>query len=187
MYVSDADALMAKLDPQTPAQQMRFDLALELLDDVRRLDAQIKESHRRIRVAIKASGTSLTEIYGVGPIHRRTLIGYSGDVRRFANRDAYASYNGTAPIELSSGGRVVHRLSQRGNRKLNHALHMAAITQIRNPGTRRPDLLRAQARRRQDQEGSAPVPQAPDQQRRLPPARSSTPDRGSGRTLGNDS
>jgi transposase len=136
MYVSDADALMAKLNPQTPAQQMRFDLALELLEDVRRLDAQIKMSHRRIGVAIKASGTSVTEIYGVGPILAAGLIGYSGDVRRFANRDAYATYNGTAPIELSSGGRVVHRLSQRGNRQLNHALHMAAITQVRNPGTR---------------------------------------------------
>ncbi len=63
------------------------------------------------------------------------LIGYSGDVSRFANRDTYASYNGTAPIEFSSGGRIVHRVSSRGNRKLNHALHMAAITQIRNPGT----------------------------------------------------
>ena len=115
---------------------MRFDLALELLEDVRRLDAQIKMSHRRIGVAIKASGTSVTEIYGVGPILAAGLIGYSGDVRRFANRDAYATYNGTAPIELSSGGRVVHRLSQRGNRQLNHALHMAAITQVRNPGTR---------------------------------------------------
>jgi transposase len=136
MYVSDADALMAKLDPQTPAQQMRFDLALELLEDVRRLDAQIKSSHRRIGVAIKASGTSVTEIYGVGLILAAGLIVYSGDVRRFANRDAYATYNGTAPIELSPGGRVVHRLSQRGNRQLNHALHMAAITQVRNPGTR---------------------------------------------------
>ena len=64
------------------------------------------------------------------------MIGYSGDVRRFANRDAYASYNGTAPVEWSSGGRTVHRLSLRGNRKVNHALHMAAVTQIRNPGTR---------------------------------------------------
>ena len=50
---------------------MRFDLALELLDDVRRLDAQLKESHRRIEVAIKASGTSLTEIYKMGPDNRR--------------------------------------------------------------------------------------------------------------------
>jgi transposase len=135
MYVSDAEALLKKVTPESAAQQMRLNLVLELLDDVRRLDVQTKESHRRIRLAVKASRTSVTEIYGVGPIHAATLIGYSGDIRRFANRDAYASYNGTAPIELSSGGRTVHRLSMRGNRKLNNALHMAAVTQIRNPGT----------------------------------------------------
>lgn len=61
------------------------------------------------------------------------VIGFTGDVGRFANRDHYAAYNGTAPIERSSGGRVVHRLSQRGNRRLNHALHLAAICQIRQP------------------------------------------------------
>ena len=62
-------------------------------------------------------------------------IGYSGNVTRFANRDHYAAYNGTAPREVSSGGRTVHRLSRRGNRRLNHAIHMIAITQIRNRGT----------------------------------------------------
>ncbi len=134
MYVSDAETLLAKVSPQTPVQQMRFDLVLELLDDVRRLDSQIKASHRRIRMAVKASGTSVTDIYGVGPIHAAALIGNSGDIRRFANRDTYASYNGTAPIELSSGGRIVHRLSRRGNRKLNNALHMIAVSLIRHPG-----------------------------------------------------
>jgi transposase len=135
MYVSDADVLMAKVAPETPAQQIRYDLALELLDDVRRLDAQLKESHRRIRVAVRASDASVTDIYGVGPIIAAQVIGYSGDIRRFANRDAYASYNGTAPVERSSGGRVVHRVSLRGNRKLNHAIHMAAISQIRQTGS----------------------------------------------------
>ncbi len=114
LYVSDAERLMAKITPQTPAEQVRYDLALELLDDVRRLDAQTKESHRRIRIAVKASGTSLTDMYGVGPIIAAQITGYAGDVGRFANRDAFASYNGTAPIEWSSGGRVVHRLSGAG-------------------------------------------------------------------------
>jgi hypothetical protein len=59
------------------------------------------------------------------------LIGYTGDVRRFTTRDQFASYAGVAPIELSSGGRIVHRLSRRGNRQLNHAIHMVAICQIR--------------------------------------------------------
>jgi transposase len=135
MYVSDAERLLANITPESPAVQVRYDMALELLDDVRRLDEQTKVSHRRIGIAIKASGTSLTELYGVGPIIAAQLIGYAGDVRRFANRDAFASYNGTAPVEFASGGRVVHRVSQRGNRRLNHALHMVAVTQIRNPGT----------------------------------------------------
>jgi transposase len=60
-------------------------------------------------------------------------VGYTGDVRRFRNRDHYASYNGTAPVEFSSGGRVVHRLSQRGNRQLNHGIHIVAVCQIRQP------------------------------------------------------
>ena len=72
---------------------------------------------------------------GSDPIVAAQLIGYAGDVRRFANRDAFASYNGTAPVEFASGGRVVHRVSQRGNRRLNHGLHMVAVTQIRNPVT----------------------------------------------------
>ncbi len=78
-----------------------------------------------------ATGTSLTDLFGVGPIVAAMVIGYSGNVARFAGRDYYAAYNGTAPIEVSSGGRVTHRLSRRGNRQLNHALHIAAITQIR--------------------------------------------------------
>ena len=60
------------------------------------------------------------------------MLGYVRDVHRFANRDHFASYNGTAPIEVSSGDRKVYRLSLRGNRRLNHAIHMAAISQIRH-------------------------------------------------------
>jgi transposase len=131
MNASDADALLERVQPVTATQQIRYALAAELLEDLRRIDAQLKTSHKRIKEAVKVSGTSVTEIYGIGPIIAAEIIGYSGDVRRFANRDAYASYNGTAPIEFSSGGRTVHRVSQRGCRMLNHALHMAAICQIR--------------------------------------------------------
>jgi transposase len=128
---SDAVRLLGNFNPISPVEQTRYDLALELLDDVKRLDVQLKESHKRIKTAVKASGTSLTELYGVGPILACELIGYTGDVRRFTTRDQFASYAGVAPIELSSGGRIVHRLSRRGNRQLNHAIHMVAICQIR--------------------------------------------------------
>jgi transposase len=133
LYASDAVALLDRIEPATPVHQARHDLAVELLADVQRLDAQLKESHRRIRVAVTASGTTLTDLFGVGPIIACYLIGFTGDVGRFTSRDQFAAYNGTAPVERSSGGRVVHRLSQRGNRRLNHALHLAAVCQIRQP------------------------------------------------------
>jgi Transposase IS116/IS110/IS902 family len=63
------------------------------------------------------------------------ILAEVGDIARFATTDKFASYNGTAPIDVSSGDQVRHRLSRAGNRKINHALHMMAVTQIRYPGT----------------------------------------------------
>jgi len=133
LNASDAVRFLERIEPASPVEQARHDLAAELLADVQRLDAQLKESHRRIRTAVQASGTTGTDIFGIGPVIACYLIGFTGNVRRFTSRDQYAAYNGTAPVERSSGGRVVHRLSQRRNRRLNHALHLAAICQIRHP------------------------------------------------------
>jgi transposase len=83
-------------------------------------------------VAVKASGTTVIEVCGVGPVIAATVIGYVADVSRFASRDHFAAYNGTAPIDVSSGNRKIYRLSRGGNRRLNHAIHKAAVTQIRH-------------------------------------------------------
>lgn len=131
LNASDAEALLSTLSPATPVERVRHELALDLLGEVRALDGQLKESHRRIATAVRASKTTVTEIFGVGPIIACMAIGHSRDIARFRDRDHYAAYNGTAPVEFSSGGRVVHRLSLRGNRQLNHAVHMAAVCQIR--------------------------------------------------------
>ena len=68
----------------------------------------------------------------MGPVVAYMLIGYTGDIRRFPTRHAYAMYNGTAPIDVSSGGLITRRLNRRGNRQLNHAIHIAAVTQLRH-------------------------------------------------------
>ena len=109
----------------------RYELGMEFLDDLRRIDAQMRDTKKRLEVAVKASGTTVTEVFGVGPYVAATVIGYVGDVRRFSDRDHFAAYNGTAPIEVSSGNHKIFRLSRRGNRRLNHAIHMAAVTQVR--------------------------------------------------------
>jgi transposase len=121
------------LDAVTPAgaiAQARHELAGQFLGDLRSLDAQLRQTKNKLATAVRASRTTLTEIFGVGPVIAGTVIGDAGDISRFPSRDHFAAYNGTAPIEVSSGGRITYRLSLRGNRRLNHAIHMAAITQI---------------------------------------------------------
>ena len=89
-------------------------MALEHLDDLARVDAEIPDLRARIHDPVAAANTSVTDIHGVGPIIAAMVIGYTGDVTRFRDRNHYAAYTGTAPIELSSGDRKIHRLSRRG-------------------------------------------------------------------------
>ena len=133
VVVNQARRLLDGLVPDDVAAAERHRQALELVAEIDRLDGQLRDSRTRITAAVAASATTLTEIFGIGPIVAAMLIGYSGDPTRFTTAARFASYTGTAPIEFSSGGRVTHRLSRRGNRRLNHALHIAAITQIRYP------------------------------------------------------
>jgi transposase len=133
LTASHTDRVLAGIRPVTGVDAARLAMAHELLDDLRRLDTQMADMKRRIADAVRASKTSLTDLFCVGPIIAGLVIAYTGDVRRFGSRHRFAAYNGTAPIEVSSAGRVVHRLSRRGNRTLNYAIHMAAVGQIRHP------------------------------------------------------
>src|SRR5215217_4460101 len=99
--------------------RLRRRLASEVLRDVRTLDRKIADLERRIEAEVEASGTTLTQIFGIGPILAARIIGTVGDVTRFPTKAHFASYCGTAPLEASSGEVVRHRLSLVGNRKLN--------------------------------------------------------------------
>jgi transposase len=110
--------------------EQRRQMAKTHISDIRRLDRDLEAVKAQIRTAVTAADTTVTDIYGVGPVVAAFLIGYSPPIDRFDTSDRYAAYNGTAPIEVSSGGKVRHRLSRRGNRTLNHAIHTAAVTQI---------------------------------------------------------
>jgi transposase len=130
--VAAATAFVVEITPSSVVEQIRYDLARELIEDICRLDARLKESRKRISTAVGASSTTLTDLFGVGPMIAAVVVGNVADVRRFRNRDHFAAYTGTAPVEYSSAGRIVHRLSRRGNRTLNAAIHMAALTQLRH-------------------------------------------------------
>ena len=126
-----AARLLESIAPAGTVEAARCELAAAFIEDLRGIDARIRETRKKLAAAVAAAGTSLTGLYGVGPVVAAVVIGDVRDVSRFPGRDHFAAYNGTAPIEVSSGNRIIYRLSLRGNRRLNHAIHMAAITQIR--------------------------------------------------------
>jgi transposase len=128
-----AARILEQVRPSDAVVRARCELAAEFVEDIRRLDAQLREASKKLAAAVRASGTSLTGIFGVGPVIAGTVIGDVRQVFRFPDRDHFAAYNGTAPVEVSSGDRKrACRLSLRGNRRPNHAIHMAAISQIRH-------------------------------------------------------
>jgi transposase len=126
-----AGHVLESITPADAAAAARWELAAELTEDLRGIDTRIRQSRKKAATAVRAAGTSLTGLFGVGPVIAAAVIGDVRTVSRFPGRDHFAACNGTAPIEVSSGGRKVYRLSRRGNRRLNHAIHMAAVTQIR--------------------------------------------------------
>jgi transposase len=127
-----AARILRGIRPQGASACLRRRLASEVLRDVRTLDRKIADLNERIEAEVEASGTTLTEIFGIGPILAARIIGTVGNVARFPTKSHFASYSGTAPVEASSGEVVRHRLSLAGNRKLNYALHMVAVCQARS-------------------------------------------------------
>jgi transposase len=111
-------------------------LAAELVGELRRLDRRIADATQALSDAVAASGTTLTQLLGVGDVMAAKLLARTGPVSRFPSAAAFASFCGVAPIEVSSGDVVRHRLSRAGDRQLNYALHVMAITQVRydSPG-----------------------------------------------------
>lgn len=133
--MSSMTRVNAMLDTFTPVDSMgrqRLEIAQDFTDGIDELTGRLKTSKRRITAAVKASGTSLTDICGLGPITAAIIIGNTGNIDRFATRAHFASYNATAPVDASSGPKVRHRLNPRGNRQLNWAIHVVAISQLRH-------------------------------------------------------
>jgi transposase len=125
--------ILRGIRPKGTSARLRRGLASETLRDVRTLDRKIADLDGRIEAEVEASGTTLTQIFGIGPILAARIIGTVGNVGRFPTKAHYfASYSGTAPVEAASGEVVRHRLSLAGNRKLNYALHMVAVCQARS-------------------------------------------------------
>jgi transposase len=128
-----AAAMLAAVTPTGQPALTRWQLATEFVADVRQVEQQISAVEARIKAAVAECRTTLVELFGVGPVLAATFLGEVGDVRRFPTKHHFAAHTGTAPLEASSGQVIRHRLSRSGDRKLNHALYMMAMVQVRRP------------------------------------------------------
>jgi transposase len=127
-----AKAMLATVRPRDIAGKTRRRMAVEELADLVTVDAKLKKIKAELKAAVLARGSTLLEIHGIGPAGAARTLADVGDIARFADRNRFASWTGTAPLDASSGEQIRHRLSRAGNRRMNHVIHIAAIVQLRN-------------------------------------------------------
>ena len=130
--VSQYQDLLARVRPRDLAGKTCRRMAAEELHDLTRLDAKLKAMKAELKAAVQATGSHLMDIHGIGPAGAARILADVGDITRFPDRNHFASWTGTAPIDASSGQHLRHRLSRAGNRRLNHVLYIAGIVQLRN-------------------------------------------------------
>jgi len=132
LSATQARTLLATVRPRDVVGKTRRKLAAELIVELDGIDRRIKAANKELCELVEATGSTLLELNGIGPSGAARLLGDIGDVSRFPTRGHFASWNGTAPIDASSGEQNRHRLSRAGNRRINRTLHIMAIVQLRN-------------------------------------------------------
>lgn len=136
-----------------PTGDRATDIRLRLLRcqgrEERSLAAERDRLEREIAGLLRDIGTSLPDLFGLGPLGAADLLVEVGDPRRFRSADAFGSYSGTAPIPASSaeleGRPVHHRLNRHGNRRVNSVLHIMAVTRLRTHPETQAFIARATA------------------------------------------
>ena len=126
-----AKAILATVRPRDIAGKTRRKIAAEELADLLTVEAKMKKATAELKVLVKTRGSRLMDLHGVGPVVAARTLADVGDIARFADRNRFASWTGTAPLDASSGEQNRHRLSRAGNRRMNHMIHIAAVSQIR--------------------------------------------------------
>jgi transposase len=127
-----AAELLRSIRPRDAATKVLRGLAADMVTELRHLDRRINKTDNDIESAINDSGTELTTLHGIGITSAAKILSRVGPIHRFRSAAAFATYTGTAPIEVSSGEVTRHRLSRAGDRQLNACLHIMALTQIRS-------------------------------------------------------
>ena len=131
LTAGDASRLLTGVRPAGPVEAARKHLARDLVAEIRDTDQRLKTLTAQIADTLDAHGTRLRDVAGIGPVIAGRLLGRTRRAGRFRSASAFASYAGVAPIEVASGDHARHRLPRGGDRQLNLALHIVALTQVR--------------------------------------------------------
>lgn len=123
-----AAALRCGGRPAGVVERTRKDLARDVVAELPGVDARLEAGAARTAEVVAASGSRLTDVDGVGPVPTARLLGRTGGASRLPSGAHHAS---TAPIEVASAERARHRPSRSGDRPLDAALHLVAVTQAR--------------------------------------------------------
>lgn len=158
LTATKAKAVLATIRPRDIAGKTRRQLAIDLVEDLTGLDRKLKDLDKRLTGAVEATGTTVTDIKGVGVATAAMILGEVGDIRRFPSRNHFATYTGTAPRDVSSGGVYTQRLSRAGTASSTPRCTSSPCPT--SATTTAAGLLREEARRWQRQDGSTPMPQA---------------------------
>ncbi|MFG1928951.1 transposase [Cryptosporangium sp. NPDC048952] len=133
LSAAQAKVLLATVRPRDAAGKTRRRVAAELITDLERVYQRSKAADKELTELVRATGTSLLELRGIGPSGAARLLVEVGEITRFPSKAHSGSWTGTrSPIDASSGDRVRHRLSRGGNRQINRFLHIMATVQLRN-------------------------------------------------------
>lgn len=133
LSAAQAKVLLAGVRPRDLVGKTRKRVALELVGDLEKIYQRSKTFDKEIKQLVIDTGSTLMDLPGIGPSSAARLLIEVGDINRFPDRNHFASWNGTAPLDASSGDQTRHRLSRAGNRQINRALHVMAIVQLRHP------------------------------------------------------
>jgi transposase len=131
LTTGQAKALLASVRPRDIAGKTRRRIAAEELRELIAIEVKIKKATAELKAMVLARDSRLMDLPGVGPVVAARVLADVGDISRFADRNRFASWTGTAPLDASSGEQIRHRLSRAGNRRMNHMIHIAAVSQIR--------------------------------------------------------
>jgi transposase len=126
-------------------QDARVRVAREQVTQIRTLTRQVNSLEDELVALVKAHRPQLLGEMGCGALTAAILIGRTAGAERFATDASFARQCGTAPIKCSSGQRDRHRLNRGGDRQLNHALHIIAITRAQRDPTTKEYLARKEA------------------------------------------